>query len=147
MDVLVERCAALDVHQNTVVACVRLPRPDGGRLQELRAFKATTAGLLGLADWLDSYQVTLVGMEPDRRLLDAGLAGLRLMPAAMIAGTHDPSVRRAGQGPPTGQAAGAQGGVAGRFRTEHHGLLVAPILAHIDHLDERSGCCQRGSSS
>jgi hypothetical protein len=75
MDVLVERCAALDVHQNTVVACVRLPRPDGGRLQELRAFKATTAGLLGLADWLDSYQVTLVGMEPDRRLLDAGLAG------------------------------------------------------------------------
>jgi transposase len=63
MDILVERCAALDVHKNTVVACVRLPSPDGGRLQELRAFKATTAGLLGLADWPDSYQVTLVGME------------------------------------------------------------------------------------
>ena len=41
---------------------MRLPGPDGGRLQELRAFKATTAGLLGLADWLDSYQVTLVSV-------------------------------------------------------------------------------------
>ena len=64
MDILVERCAALDVHKDTVVGCVRLPGPDGGgRQQELRTFKATTAGLLTLADWLDSYQVTLVGME------------------------------------------------------------------------------------
>jgi transposase len=46
-----------------VVACVRIPGPGGRRLQELRSFKAMTAGLLGLADWLDSYQVTRVGME------------------------------------------------------------------------------------
>src|SRR5439155_25762609 len=26
--------------------------------------------------------------------------------------------------------------LAGRFRSEHHGLLVAQILAHIDYLDE-----------
>jgi hypothetical protein len=26
--------------------------------------------------------------------------------------------------------------LAGRFRTDHHGLLVAQILAHIDFLDE-----------
>ena len=26
--------------------------------------------------------------------------------------------------------------MAGRFRTDHHGLLVAQILAHIDYLDE-----------
>jgi transposase len=26
--------------------------------------------------------------------------------------------------------------LAGRFRTEHHGLLVAQILAHVDYLDE-----------
>ena len=63
MDILVERCAALDVHKDTVVACVRIPGPGGGRRQELRSFKAMTAGLLGLADWLDSYQVTRVGME------------------------------------------------------------------------------------
>jgi hypothetical protein len=44
---LVERCAALDVHKDTLVACGRLLSPDGGRLQELRAFKATTAGCWG----------------------------------------------------------------------------------------------------
>jgi transposase len=47
MDILVERCAALDVHKDIVVACVRLPNPDGGRLQELRAFKATMPWPLG----------------------------------------------------------------------------------------------------
>ena len=62
MDILVERCAGLDVHKGTVAACVRIPGPDGGR-QQLHTFKATTAGLLGLADWLESYGVTLVGME------------------------------------------------------------------------------------
>ena len=29
MDVVVARCAGLDVHKDTVVACVRLPGPDG----------------------------------------------------------------------------------------------------------------------
>jgi hypothetical protein len=64
MEVLVGRCAALDVHKDTVVACVRVPGEDGGgRRQELRRFKATTTGLLTLADWLGSYGVTRVGME------------------------------------------------------------------------------------
>ena len=31
MDVIVARCAGLDVHKNTVMACVRAPGPDGGR--------------------------------------------------------------------------------------------------------------------
>ena len=31
MDVLIERCAGLDVHQATVVATVRVPGPTGGR--------------------------------------------------------------------------------------------------------------------
>jgi hypothetical protein len=30
--------------------------------------------------------------------------------------------------------------LAGRFRTDHHGLLVAQILAHIDYLDEALPC-------
>jgi transposase len=64
MDRLVERCAGLDVHKDSVAATVRIP--DGGgreRLQETRTFSATTRGLLTLADWLASYGVTLVGME------------------------------------------------------------------------------------
>lgn len=31
MDLVVERCAGLDVHQDTVVACVRTPGADGSR--------------------------------------------------------------------------------------------------------------------
>ena len=30
MDVIVERCAALDVHKKTVMAAVRTPGPQGG---------------------------------------------------------------------------------------------------------------------
>src|SRR6266571_8850611 len=63
MDRLVERCAGLDVHKDSVAATVRVPGKDGQRLQETRTFATTTRGLLTLADWLASYGVTLVGME------------------------------------------------------------------------------------
>src|SRR6059058_6418284 len=66
MDRLVERCAGLDVHKDSVAATVRVPRKDGQRLQETRTFPTTTRGLLTLADWLASYGVTLVGMESTR---------------------------------------------------------------------------------
>jgi transposase len=60
---LIERCAMLDVHKSQVTACVRVPDGAGGRRQEIREFCTTTAGLLTLADWLRSWQVTVVGME------------------------------------------------------------------------------------
>jgi len=63
MDRLVERCAGLDVHKDSVVATVRVPGGGRERLQETRTFSATTRGLLTLADWLASHGVTLVGME------------------------------------------------------------------------------------
>jgi transposase len=63
MDRLIERCAALDVHKDSLTACVRVPDAGGGRRQETHAFATTTAGLLALADWLRSFAVTLVGME------------------------------------------------------------------------------------
>src|SRR5665648_523468 len=63
MDVVVERCAGLDVHKDTVVACVRSPDPQGGRLSEVRTFGTFTVELLALRDWLLSYGVTLVAME------------------------------------------------------------------------------------
>jgi transposase len=55
---LYERCAGLDVHRDTVAACVEVP----GR-HEVRTFRTTTQGLLALLDWLRSYGVTVVGME------------------------------------------------------------------------------------
>lgn len=63
MDTLVERCAGLDVHRDTVVATVRVPGERGGRRQETRTFGAVTGELLRLRDWLDDLGVTLVGME------------------------------------------------------------------------------------
>ena len=35
LDMIVERCAGLDMHKDTVAACVRTPDPQGGRAQEV----------------------------------------------------------------------------------------------------------------
>jgi transposase len=63
MEVIVERCAFLDVHRDTVMACARTPDGHGGRREEVAQFATTTAQLLDLADWLTERRVTLVGME------------------------------------------------------------------------------------
>jgi transposase len=62
MEVLHERCAGLDVHKNTVVACLRVT--EGGQVRrEGRQFTTTTQGLLELADWLKAGGCTHVAME------------------------------------------------------------------------------------
>lgn len=63
MDVVVERVAGLDVHKDTVVACVRTPGKGGKRDQEIRSFGTMTVDLLALRDWLGALKVTRVGME------------------------------------------------------------------------------------
>ncbi len=66
MDVVVERCAGLDVHRDCVVATVRVPGAGKSRRrreQRTRSFGTTIGQLETLADWLQSFGVTLVGME------------------------------------------------------------------------------------
>ncbi|HVI71881.1 MAG TPA: IS110 family transposase [Pyrinomonadaceae bacterium] len=63
MQVKYARCAALDVHKNTVVGCVMISGSTGGVEQELRTFATYTADLLTLSDWLKSHGVTHVAME------------------------------------------------------------------------------------
>jgi len=63
MQVLYERCCGVDVHQATVVACVRRPGAGGRRRSEVRTFGTTTGELLGLAAWLTECDVTHVAME------------------------------------------------------------------------------------
>ncbi len=58
MEVVHPRCAGLDVHKKTVVACVLVPER-----KEVRTFGTVTDELLRLADWLASEQVTHVAME------------------------------------------------------------------------------------
>jgi transposase len=62
MDVIYPRCAGLDVHKQTVVACARVAG-NGPLSQEVRTFATTTSGLLALADWLESLGVEHVAME------------------------------------------------------------------------------------
>src|SRR3954465_5659467 len=62
MDILYMRCAGLDIHRDTIVACVRLAEAGGGgRLVE--TFATTTADLQRLAAWLTGPSVTCVAME------------------------------------------------------------------------------------
>jgi transposase len=63
MERVVERCAGLDVHRDTVMACVRVPGVDGERVQDLREYGTTTVELLALRDWLMAWGVTVVAME------------------------------------------------------------------------------------
>ena len=51
MEVVHARCAGLDVHKKTVVACVRIQDGQGIR-HDVRTFDTTTSALMELAQWL-----------------------------------------------------------------------------------------------
>jgi len=62
MEVLYPRCAGLDVHARSVVACVRIA--EGATVTSAhRTVSTTTAGLLDLAGWLTAQRVTHVALE------------------------------------------------------------------------------------
>ncbi|MDP9402258.1 MAG: hypothetical protein M3P85_02770 [Actinomycetota bacterium] len=63
MEVVVERCATLEVHKKMVMAAVRTPDGAGGRRQQVREFSTFTAHLVELRDWLVAEGVTKVAME------------------------------------------------------------------------------------
>jgi transposase len=63
MDTIYRRCGGLDVHKETVQACVRIMDDSGRTRQEVRGFGTTTRELLALYDWLHEQQVTHVAME------------------------------------------------------------------------------------
>lgn len=65
MQVVHERCAELDVHKKTVVACRIIPdiHTRRGWEKEIRTFETTTRELTALAVWLKSGEVTHVAME------------------------------------------------------------------------------------
>jgi transposase len=63
VETLIRRCAGLDVHKASVVACVRVIDENGELLSFTQSFGTTVSDLLKLNDWLASYAVTLVGME------------------------------------------------------------------------------------
>jgi len=62
MEVLHPHCAGLDVHKDTVVACVRHAL-DGTVKREVRTFKTMTRDLLALSEWLASEGCSQIVME------------------------------------------------------------------------------------
>jgi transposase len=63
MQVLHARCAGLDVHKKTVVACILVTAEDGRVQRHLQTFSTMTFGLLALDDWLTTHDVSQVAME------------------------------------------------------------------------------------
>lgn len=63
MDVIVDRCAGLDIGKKQVQACVRGPDGSGGRRSEVRTFDTFTGDLEALGGWLITEGVSEVAME------------------------------------------------------------------------------------
>lgn len=63
MQIVYERCAGLDVHKKTVVACRITPSANRAWQVEIRTFGTMTVELLQMADWLQAGGVTHVAME------------------------------------------------------------------------------------
>ena len=63
LQVVHERCAGLDVHKKTVVACVLVTKQDGQVHSEVRTFGTTTGEVLELAEWLKSHGIRSIAME------------------------------------------------------------------------------------
>jgi transposase len=63
MDLIYKTVAGLDVHQKTIVVCVRAIQPQGGVVEQVKTFGTMTSDLLQMSDWLAEQGVTHVAME------------------------------------------------------------------------------------
>ncbi len=91
METMYERCAGLDVHEKTIVACTLLPCPSGQPRKEVRTFGTMTQDILALRDWLEAQGCTHVAMEatgvfwhPVYNLLEGGALELLVVNAQHI---------------------------------------------------------------
>ena len=62
MQIVYERCAGLDVHKKSVVACLLFPE-NGQLRKEWQTFSTMTEDLLRLRDWLTEHDCSCVAME------------------------------------------------------------------------------------
>jgi transposase len=80
MELLHRRCCGLDVHKETVVACLRLVA-DGKVTTEVRTFQTITSDLLRLSEWLAANECTHIAVW---HILDDGEFALVLVNAAHV---------------------------------------------------------------
>lgn len=63
MQIVYERCAGLDVHKKSVMACLITPAPNGERRKQRQTFSTMTPDLMRLRDWLKEHKCSQVAME------------------------------------------------------------------------------------
>ena len=63
METLFKRCAGLDVHSETIVACILIGEDDADVSKETETFPTLTKDLFRLLKWLEKHEVTHVAME------------------------------------------------------------------------------------
>ena len=63
MEAMVKRCAGLDVHQETIVACVLTGELDKKPESEIRTFETYTKDLEELHEWLLEKEIEQIAME------------------------------------------------------------------------------------
>ena len=80
MEVVYGVCAGLDVHKDSVKACVRRSGPNKSRTSEVQTFGTTTRELLRMTEWFMTCGCTHVAMESTGVHREAGLqpAGRKL---------------------------------------------------------------------
>lgn len=98
MEILIRRCAGLDVHKAMVMVCVRQIDENGELQERVQEFGTSTRELLRLADWLAQMQVTDAAMEstgvywkPIWHVLE-GRVKLVLVNDGLLAGSFVPEV-------------------------------------------------------
>jgi transposase len=63
MNIVHERCAGLDVHKKTVVACALIAEATGKPRKEVRTFSTMTPDIVRMREWLTRLSITHVAME------------------------------------------------------------------------------------
>ena len=63
MEIIVPCCAGLDVHKDSVEACVRRMEAEGKLYHQIRHWGTATRELMAMADWFKAEGVTQVAME------------------------------------------------------------------------------------
>lgn len=63
METLYKRCAGLDVHSETIVACVLMGESEADLVKETETFPTMTKDLFRLLKWLEEKEVTHIAME------------------------------------------------------------------------------------
>lgn len=165
MQVVYSRCAGLDVHKKSVVACVITPNDKRGWHKETRTFSTMTKDLLNLSDWLASHNCTHVAMESTgeywrpvfnilegnfevmlvnaRHIKDVmGVSG-RAMLAAIVEGNSKPELMaELAKGTMRKKHDLLVQALEGRVRP-HQRFILAQLLGQIDSIDETIECFEQ----